>query len=148
MSAIEQRARTAASLHVRRHAAGLPVAALLDARRRTLAKFLLAIYTARYLGLADLGMYGLLVGATTIVPAVVGLGMTEWTSRRLVDLPRAQALPLIASRLSLTLSIHLVVQPLAFAADILLGEPVPLQIALLCGGILLLENLGAKPRRC
>ncbi len=50
----------------------------------TMSKFLLAIYTARYLGLADLGMYGLLVGATTIVPAIVGLGMTEWTSRRLV----------------------------------------------------------------
>ncbi len=110
----------------------------------TVSKFLLAIYTARYLGLADLGMYGLLVGATTIVPAIVGLGMTEWTSRRLVDLPRAQALPLIASRLSLTLSIHLIVQPLAFAADILLGEPIPLQIALLCGGILLLENLGSE----
>jgi len=110
----------------------------------TVSKFLLAIYTARYLGLAELGMYGLLVGATTIVPAIVGLGMTEWTSRRLVDLPRAQALPLIASRLSLTLSIHLIVQPLAFAADILLGEPVPLQTALLCGGILLLENLGSE----
>ena len=106
------------------------------------SKFLLAIYTARYLGLADLGMYGLLVGATTIVPAIVGLGMTEWISRRLVDLPRAQALPLIASRLSLTLAIHLVVQPLAFAADLLLGEPIPIGTALLCGAILLLENLG------
>ena len=51
---------------------------------------------------------------------------------------------MIASRLSLTLSIHLIVQPLAFAADILLGEPVPLEIALLCGGILLLENLGSE----
>ncbi len=106
------------------------------------SKFLLAIYTARYLGLADLGMYGLLVGATTIVPAIVGLGMTEWISRRLVDLPRAQALPLIASRLSLTLAIHLVVQPIAFAADLLLGEPIPIGTALLCGAILLLENLG------
>jgi O-antigen/teichoic acid export membrane protein len=106
------------------------------------SKFLLAIYTARYLGLADLGMYGLLVGATTIVPAIVGLGMTEWISRRLVDLPRAQALPLIASRLSLTLAIHLVVQPIAFAADLLLGEPIPIGTALLCGAILLLETLG------
>ena len=110
----------------------------------TVSKFLLAIYTARYLGLADLGMYGLLVGATTIVPAIVGLGMTEWTSRRLVDLPRTQALPLIASRLSLTLSIHLIVQPLAFAVDILLGEPIPLQTAALCGAILLMENLGSE----
>jgi O-antigen/teichoic acid export membrane protein len=107
----------------------------------TVSKFLLAIYTARYLGLADLGVYGLLVGATTLVPAIVGLGMTEWTARKLVDLPRAQALPMIASRLSLTLAIHLVVQPIAFAVDILLGEPIPLGIALLCGAILLLENI-------
>ena len=88
----------------------------------TPVKFLLAIYTARYLSLSDLGIYGLLVGATTIVPAVFGLGMTDWVMRKIVDLPRAQALPLIASRLSLTLAIHLVVQPLAFAADILLGR--------------------------
>jgi len=108
----------------------------------TMSKFLLAIYTVRYLGLADLGIYGLLVGATTIVPAVVGLGMTDWIIRKIVDLPRAQALPLMASRLSLTLSIHLVVQPLAFAADILLGEPIPLRTAVLCGAILLLDNLG------
>jgi hypothetical protein len=49
-----------------------------------LAKFLLAIYTARYLGLADLGIFGLLAGAVTIVPALVGLGMTEWIMRKIV----------------------------------------------------------------
>jgi O-antigen/teichoic acid export membrane protein len=108
----------------------------------TTTKFLLTIYTARYLGLADLGIFGLLMGATTIVPAVVGLGMTEWVMRKIVDLPRTEALPLIASRLSLTLCIHLVVQPIAFMLDVLLGEPIPLRIALLSGGILLLDNLG------
>jgi len=110
----------------------------------TVAKFLLAIYTARYLGLADLGIYGLLVGAVTIMPAIVGFGMTDWIMRKIVDLPRAEALPLVASRLGLTLSIHLIVQPLALAVDILLGEPIPLPIAVLCGAILLLENLGSE----
>jgi O-antigen/teichoic acid export membrane protein len=66
----------------------------------TIAKFLLAIYTARFLGLADLGIYGLLVGATTIVPSVLGLGMTDWVVRKIVDLPSSEALPMIASRLS------------------------------------------------
>ncbi len=108
------------------------------------AKFLLAIYTARYLGLADLGVYGLLVGGVTIMPALAGLGMTDWTMRRIVDLPSEQALPLIATRLGLTFCIHLIVQPLAFAADIALGEPIPLRLALLCGAILLLENLGTE----
>jgi O-antigen/teichoic acid export membrane protein len=110
----------------------------------TIAKFLLAIYTARYLGLVDLGIYGLLVGATTIVPAILGLGMTDWVGRKIVDLPSAQALSMIASRLSLTLSIHFIAQPLALAAVILLGESIPLRIAVLCGAILLLENLGGQ----
>jgi O-antigen/teichoic acid export membrane protein len=110
----------------------------------TIAKFLLAIYTARFLGLADLGIYGLLVGATTIVPSVLGLGMTDWVVRKIVDLPSSEALPMIASRLGLTLAIHLVAQPFAFAVDILLGEPIPINIALLSGAILLLENLGAQ----
>ena len=35
----------------------------------TVAKFLLAIYTARYLGLADLGVYGLLVRSTPPIGA-------------------------------------------------------------------------------
>jgi O-antigen/teichoic acid export membrane protein len=141
MSAIEDRARLTGPRFGGRRLLGQ---LLLVAMRvsSTMSKFLLAIYTARYLGLADLGIYGLLVGATVIVPAIVGLGMTDWIVRKIVDLPRAQALPLIASRLSLTLSIHLVVQPLAFAADVLLGEPIPLRIAVLCGAILLLDNLG------
>jgi len=110
----------------------------------TVAKFLLAIYTARYLGLADLGIYGLLVAGTTIVPALAGLGMTDWINRKIVDLPSAQALPLMSFRSGLTLSIHLIVQPLALAIDLLLGEPVPLRLAVLAGLILMLENLGSE----
>jgi O-antigen/teichoic acid export membrane protein len=140
MSAIEEPAQLAArDLGGKRVLQDL---ALLTMRGvSTVAKFLLAIYTARYLGLSDLGIYGLLTGATNIVPAIFGLGMTAWVVRKLVDLPRAEALPLISSRLGLILLIHLVLQPLVFMADILLGEPIPLAIAVLCGAILLLDNL-------
>ena len=110
----------------------------------TLSKLLLAVYTARYLGLADLGIYGLLVAGTTIVPAVAGLGMTDWIVRKVVDLPRAQALPLIAGRSTLTLSIHAIVQPLLLALDVLLGEPIQLRLAVMAGLILMLENLGSE----
>src|SRR5271155_3814315 len=88
----------------------------------TTAKFLLAIYTARYLGLADLGIYGLLVAGTTIVPAIAGFGMTDWIVRRIVDLPSAQAMPLMACRSSLTFCLYLFVQLLLFLAVVLLGE--------------------------
>ena len=71
--------------------------------------------------------------------------MTEWLMRKIVDLPRAQALPMVVSRLGLTLCLHLVVQPLAFLLDILLGEPIPLPIALISGAILMLEI--SAPRR-
>ena len=143
MTAIEQQGRIAVRSASGRRLLGQ---LMLLAMRATVmaAKFLLAIYTARYLGLSDLGIYGLLVGGTTIVPAVAGLGMTDWIVRKIVDLPSAQALPLIASRLSLTLCVHLVVQPLILAADILLGEPVPLRLAVIAGLILLLENLGTE----
>jgi O-antigen/teichoic acid export membrane protein len=110
----------------------------------TAAKFLLSIYTARYLGLADLGIYGLLVAGTTIVPAIAGFGMTDWIVRRIVDLPSEQAMPLMASRSSLTICVHLVVQPLLLLADFLLGEPVPLGLAALAGLILMLDNLNSE----
>src|SRR3712207_6703221 len=76
------------------------------------AKFLLALYTARYLGLADLGIYGLLVGAATMAPWALGLGTTDWTMRQLAVMPRAEAAACIATRLSLTLVMHLVLQPI------------------------------------
>ena len=110
----------------------------------TAAKFLLAVYTARYLGLADLGIYGLLVAGTTIVPAVAGFGMTDWIVRRIVDLPTDQALPLMACRSSLTICVHLVVQPLLLLTDVLLGEPIPLRLAALGGLILMLDNLNSE----
>jgi O-antigen/teichoic acid export membrane protein len=134
-----------------------PIAAMFERRRLvtqlvllanraaiTGAKFLLAIYTARYLGLADLGIYGLLVAGTTIVPAIAGFGMTDWIVRRIVDLPSAQALPLMASRSTLTICVHLVLQPLLLLADVLLGEPVPVRLAALGGLILLLDNLNSE----
>jgi O-antigen/teichoic acid export membrane protein len=108
------------------------------------SKFLLAIYTARYLSLSDLGIYGLLMGGTIIVPAVAGLGLTDWIVRRVVDLPLAQALPLVASRSALSVLIHLAGQPLVLLGFILAGRPLPLELALLGGAILLLETLATE----
>jgi O-antigen/teichoic acid export membrane protein len=108
------------------------------------SKFLLALYTARYLSLSDLGIYGLLVGGITIVPAVAGLGLTDFVIRKIVDLPAAEALPLVASRQALTLAIHLVAQSLAFLALFLSDRELPLRLAALAGSILLLENLATE----
>lgn len=118
---------------------------LLLAMRVCLAasKALLTLYTARFLGLADLGVYGLLIAGTTIVPAVAGFGMLDWISRKLVDLPRHEALDLIAARMGLTLGVHLTVQPVLLAIDLWLGQPIPFHLAVLGGMILLLEHIGS-----
>jgi O-antigen/teichoic acid export membrane protein len=108
------------------------------------AKALLAFYTARFLSLADLGVYGLLIAGTTIVPAVAGFGMTDWIARKIVDLPRAEAVELIVARLSLTVCVHLCVQPLALGLDLLLGQPIPIELAAMGGLILLLEHIGSE----
>ena len=108
------------------------------------AKALLAFYTARFLSLADLGIYGLLIAGTTIVPAVAGFGVTDWIARKVVDLPRTEAIELIVARLSLTGAVHFVVQPLAFALDLLLGQPIPIGPAILGGLILLFEHIGSE----
>jgi O-antigen/teichoic acid export membrane protein len=108
------------------------------------SKSLLAIYIAHYLSLSDLGIYGLLAGGTTLVPALSGLGLTAWIARRIVDLPLAQALPIVASRSALSVLIHLVGQPLVLLVFILAGRPLPLALALLGGAILLLETLAAE----
>ena len=129
-------------LNIRRLAGQLTLFGLRAAM--TGSKFLLALYTARYLSLSDLGIYGLLVGGITIVPAIAGLGMTDFIIRKIVELPATAALPLIASRQALTLAIHLLVQPPVFLALFAAGGSLSLRFAVLAGLILLLENLATE----
>jgi O-antigen/teichoic acid export membrane protein len=110
----------------------------------TAIKFLLSLYMVRYLGLHELGFYGLLVGAATAMPAILGFGLTPWFMRQLVHLPATQAVPAIFTRLCLSLAIQLVMLPLALLVDVLTGEPVPLRWAPAIAAILLLEGLGSE----
>ena len=107
----------------------------------TVSKFGLAIYTARYLGLAELGIYGLIVGASTIVPACFGFGVTDLIRRQIANMRLAEAMPYMTTRLSLSLAMHLVVQPLAWILNFALGAPIPWTMLLPIGLILLLEHL-------
>ena len=109
----------------------------------TLAKFALALYTARYLGLAELGVYGLVAGALTIVPAVFGFGITDTISRQVVAVVRTVAAPLVTTRLSLSMAVHLVGQPLAWLLNAALGEPVPWRLGIPVGLILFLDHLAS-----
>src|SRR3954469_19494311 len=105
------------------------------------AKFLLALYTARFLGLADLGIYGLITGAATMVPWALGLGATDWTLRQIATMSRADAAAAGATRVALTLALHLIGQPLAWLLNLALGAPIPWHIVFAGGPILLLEHV-------
>ena len=107
----------------------------------TLAKFALTFYIARVLGLADLGLYGLLAGGTTIVPALFGFGITDWISRIIVNLPLPEAMPYMTSRVALSLAMHVVGQPLVWFANFALGAPIPWSLMALASPILFLEHL-------
>jgi O-antigen/teichoic acid export membrane protein len=109
----------------------------------TLAKFALALYSARYLGLSDLGIYGLVTGALTIVPATFGFGVSDTISRQVVAVPRAVAAPLITTRLSLSTSVHLIGQPLLWLLNAALGEPIPWRLGIPIGLILFLDHLAS-----
>src|SRR5262245_37683163 len=76
------------------------------------AKFLLALYTARYLGLADLGIYRLIVGGTILTPALLGLGTSDWIVRQIVTMSRADALAAMTTRLAFPAAMHVIVQPM------------------------------------
>jgi O-antigen/teichoic acid export membrane protein len=104
-------------------------------------RFALAIYTARYLGLADLGLYGLLVGAAIVVPAVFGFGLTDWIGRQLVGMRTAKAVRYIATRMSVSAFVHGVGWPVAWLANAALGHPIPQHLFLFVVAILFLEHL-------
>jgi|GEM_PF-2783500 len=48
------------------------------------SKFVLTLFIARYMGFEDLGVYGLIVSATFVVPAVMGLGVMYMKTREAV----------------------------------------------------------------
>ena len=108
----------------------------------TISKFLLALYTTRYLGLADLGIYGLVVGATLLMPAIFGFGLNDWMLHDLVDQPRSAWLPRATTRLAFTCCVHGIVQPVGWAINASLGSPITLSLACPITIILLLEHLG------
>ncbi len=107
----------------------------------TVAKFLLTFYITRVLGLADLGIYGLIAGGTTIVPALFGFGITDWVSRVIVNLPSREAVPYMTSRVALSAAVHVIAQPLAWLLNYALGAPIPWNIVALAGLILFLEHV-------
>src|SRR6201999_1242712 len=107
----------------------------------TVSKFALSLYTARYLGLSDLGIYGLLVAGTTILPAFAGFGTNDWSGRQAARSSLAQVGPLMTTRLCLSVAFNLGLQMIAYATNAIMGAPIPWPVMILFSGVALLEHL-------
>ena len=106
-----------------------------------LSKFALSLYVVRYLGLSDLGLYGLFVAGVTILPAFAGFGTNDWIGRRAASAVFPVIAPLLVTRLTLSAAFNIVLQVVAYALNHALGTPVPWHTMLICSVIVMLEHL-------
>ena len=122
---------------------GLVTPVLLIAVRgfNTVSKFALSLYTARYPGLSDLGVYGLLVAGVTILPAFAGFGTNDWLGRRAARSDMTQVAPLLSAKLVLSLAFNLGLQAIAYALNAVMGTPVPWPVMMIFSGVALLDHL-------
>ncbi|MCX5517717.1 hypothetical protein OSH10_04655 [Kaistia defluvii] len=94
----------AASFVLRRQALVVP-AANLSVRAIGLAMRLgLVVYLARFLGMTEVGQFGLIQGAASLTPVVLGWGITYYLGRELVGKTRLEAGRLVRDRLLLTMA--------------------------------------------
>jgi len=94
----------AASFVLRRQALAIP-AANLSVRALGLAMRLgLVVYLARFLGMDAVGQFGLVQGAASLTPVVLGWGVTYYLGRELVGRPPFEAGRLVRDRLLLTIA--------------------------------------------
>ncbi|MET4635994.1 lipopolysaccharide biosynthesis protein [Kaistia defluvii] len=94
----------AASFVLRRQALAIP-AANLSVRALGLAMRLgLVVYLARFLDMDAVGQFGLIQGAASLAPVVLGWGVTYYLGRELVGRPPLEAGRLVRDRLLLTIA--------------------------------------------
>jgi O-antigen/teichoic acid export membrane protein len=67
------------------------------------ARLALSLYITRYLGLAEIGRFGIILGAVGFMPSFLGLGLNYFVSRSIIDTAPVTAAQLIRDRLAVTL---------------------------------------------
>lgn len=102
------------------------------------AKFILSLFMARYMGLKELGIYGLIVGASSTVQAVLRGGVFRIISRDAVSQPRHELMHDLRHYASGIIALYAFLFPAAYIIGQYLGEPV---IALLAVCVFLTDHL-------
>lgn len=105
------------------------------------ARFLLALFMARYMSLHDVGLFALLAGATGLLPAAAGFGLNFFLARSLVGKDHEDAARLARGRLTISVLSGIVYSVALLAADWAgaITLPIPAWLAV---AILLLELAG------
>jgi O-antigen/teichoic acid export membrane protein len=79
-----------------------------------LSRFALSLYMARFMGLRDVGTFGIVLGIVSVMPAVTGLGLNYFVSREIIDTPIAEAARKIRDRLCVTFTICAILAAVTF----------------------------------
>ncbi len=102
------------------------------------AKFVLSLFVARYMGLKELGIYGLLVGASGTIQAILRGGIFALISRTIVNQPIPELVHDLRHYITAILTLYLLLVPVAAVVGGYLGVP---EIALLAVAVFLTEHL-------
>ena len=94
----------AASFVLRRQALAIPAANLCVRAIGLAMRLGLVVYLARFLGMDEVGQFGLIQGAVSLTPVVLGWGVTYYLGRELVGRPPFEAGRLVRDRLLLTIA--------------------------------------------
>lgn len=105
------------------------------------ARFLLALFMARYMSLHDVGVFALLAGAAGLLPAVAGFGLNFFLARGLVGKTHDEAIALVRGRLAISVSAGLALSALLLFLHATGSLDLPLSPWLIVA-ILLLELTG------
>lgn len=91
-------------------------------------KFALALFIAQRLGVAELGIYGLVIATSIVLPGILALGLMQYQTRQFVTEPLPEVVNLIRNCWGLFILFYLILTPLALAAGWWLGQ---LEIAII-----------------
>jgi O-antigen/teichoic acid export membrane protein len=102
------------------------------------AKFALTLFIARFIDLETLGLYGLVVGLTVVLPVIAGLGLINCLGRHAVTQPLEEVVGTLVRYLRLQGGVYAVLLLLALAAGSVWLSPL---LAALVVAAVLLEHV-------
>ena len=101
----------------------------------------LTLFLARYFSTADLGVYGLFVAVSSVLPGMFGFGLSYFTNREIVDLDYPRAILVSRDRIFLSAITFFIISAIVAAGFWIIYHDFPIGIAS-WAMVLLFEFLG------